>query len=145
MMAACLRARPGVNTVTAHSGSWFFGNAANWDAKSGGLYQRAVAIVGGDYQAKAYSRIFWTGNPWNSTQSRVGIDPSGGTNPSAASVAWSSVDTQPTSDYSVWVQLTTPTVTCTGGVVTIFLDFAQTDPSGWHINCFDDAEIKLVR
>jgi hypothetical protein len=130
--------------ITARSGSWFFGNAANWDAKTGGLYQRVAAIVGGSYQAKAYSRVFWLDNSSDSAQSRVGIDPNGGSNPSAGSVVWSSVDTQPTPNYSAWALLTTPTVTCAGGVVTIFLDFAQSNPPNWHINCFDDAEVKLA-
>ena len=130
--------------VTAHSGSWFVGSATNWDAKTGGLYQRVIATSGKRYQAKAWSRIFWNGSYANSAQSRVGIDPTGGTSPSAASVVWSPTDTQPTSDYSIWVQLTTPTVTCSGSLITIFLDFTQTDPSGWHINTFDDAGIYLV-
>lgn len=131
-------------SITAHSGSWFFGNAANWDAKTGGLYQRVIAKSGKRYQAKAWSRIFWNGSYANSAQSRVGIDPNGGTDPSAASVVWSPTDTQPTSDYSTWVQLTTPTVTCSGDLITIFLDFTQTDTNGWHINSFDDAGTYLM-
>lgn len=130
--------------ITAHSGSWFFGNAADGAPKTGGLYQRAIAKTGGRYQAKAWSRVFWNRNSAGSAQSRVGIDPNGGTSPAASSVVWTAVDTQPTSDTSAWVQLTTPTVTCPGSIVTIFLDFTQSNSTGWHINCFDDAGVYWV-
>lgn len=130
--------------ISARSGSWFFGSAANWDTKSGGLYQRVIANAGKHYQASAWSRIFWSGNSSTSTQARVGIDPNGDTNPSAASVVWSSTDMQPSSDTSRWVQLITPTVTCSTGVLTIFLDYTQSNPPGWHINSFDDAGVYLA-
>ncbi len=126
--------------VTARSGSWFVGSACNWDAKTGGLYQRVITRPGRQYQAKVWSRIFWSGSYAASAQSRVGIDPNGGTDPAAASVLWSIWDMQGTPDYSTWVQLTTPTITA-GDIATIFLDFKQTDAAGWHVNCFDDAGV----
>lgn len=132
-------------SATPHSGSYFFGSAANYDAKAGGVYQRVMAIRDGSYEAKAWSRVFWNGNSPDSVRNRVGIDPTGGTNPAGATVAWSPIDTQPNPDTSSWKQLTTPTVTCATGLVTIFLDFTQTNPAGWHVNSFDDAEVRLVR
>lgn len=129
--------------VTSHSGNWFFGNATNWDAKTGGLYQRIIARPGRQYQARVWSRVLWSGSYASSAQNRVGIDPTGGTDPAAASIVWSPVDTQPMADYSAWVQLTTPTVTA-GDVITIFLDFKQTDHTGWHLNCFDDEGVYSV-
>jgi len=131
--------------ITAHSGTYFFGTAANWGTKSGGLYQRVPAAIGAKYQARAWSRVFWSGNSSDSVQSKVGIDPNGGTNPNAASIQWSTIDMQPKSDTSAWLELTTPTVTCSGGFVTIFLDLKQTNSANWHINCFDDAGIYQVK
>lgn len=127
--------------ITAHSGSYFAGSAAHGGTKTGGLYQRVAVSNGSLCQARAWSRVYRSGNPTDSVQNRVGIDPTGGTNPSSASVQWSAVDTQPTDDYSTWRELVTPTVTCSGGYVTVFLDAKQLNSVGWHINCFDDAQL----
>lgn len=131
-------------SITARSGSYFVGSAANWGTKTGGLYQRVAVPAGWSCQAKAWSRIYRTDNPVDSVRNRVGIDPTGGTNPASASIQWSPVDTQSTAGFSEWKELVSPAVTCTGGYVTIFLDSAQLDAAGWHINCFDDAALLVT-
>ena len=129
--------------ITAHSGAWFLGTAADGGTVSGGVYQRIAAASGADYQARVWSRVFHGDNPENSAQSRVGIDPTGGTDSAAGSVAWSAFDTQPIGYYSEWRELDTQVVTCSSGYVTVFLDGRQANPAGWHINCFDDAGVYL--
>jgi len=129
--------------ITAHTGSWFIGSAADGQTKSGGVYQR-VAVPAGSYQARVWSRVYHGGNPEDSARSRVGIDPTGGTNPAAAAVVWSPFDSQPVEYYSEWRELVSPAVSSPGGYVTIFLDAQQTNAAGWHINCFDDAGVYAV-
>lgn len=129
--------------IPPYTGSWFVGNAANGGTKSGGLYQRIAITNGLQYQAKVWSCIMRADNPSDSAQSKIGIDPTGGTNPTSANVRWSSVDTQATDYATVWRQLSTPVVTSAGGYVTVFLDVYQINSSGWHINCFDDAELRI--
>lgn len=130
--------------ITAHSGACFLGNAAHGGTKSGGVYQRVAVTPGVDYQARAWSRLYRGDNAADSVQNKVGIDPTGGTNPLSASVRWSPVDTQPIDYYSEWKEIISPSATCSGGYVTIFLDMKQINASGWHINCFDDAGVYLA-
>jgi hypothetical protein len=129
--------------ISAHSGSWFLGSAADGGTKSGGVYQR-VSVRAGKYEARAWSRVFHGDNPENSAINRVGIDPTGGTNPSSDTIVWSPSDIQISKWYSEWRLLVTPAVNCNGGQVTVFLDMKQNNPSSWHINCFDDAALTAV-
>lgn len=125
--------------ITAHSGSRFVGTATHWGTSDGGVYQRVATAAGSLCRAKAWSRVYWADNSSDSAQNRLGIDPAGGTDPGSASVQWSAVDKQPTAYYSLWRELSTPSVTCLGGFVTVFLEAKQINTAGWHINCFDDA------
>ena len=130
--------------ITAHSGDYFLGTSAIGDVKSGGVYQRVAVTAGSSYKATVWSRIYHGDNSIDSAQSRVGIDPNGGTNPNNTSIRWSVRDVEPAQYASSWRQLTSPTVSSTSGYVTIFLDFKQYDTNGWHINCFDDVTLVPV-
>lgn len=131
--------------ITAHTGNWFFGTAVNYGTKSGGLYQRIAVPTGYQCQAAAWTRVYHSSdNPWTSAQCKVGIDPTGGTNPSATSVKWSTVDVQMVPNYSEWRPSAAPVVACGSGNVTIFLDFKQFNTTGWHITCFDDAVLTVT-
>jgi len=126
--------------ITPHSGSFFFGNAANWGTKTGGIYQRVAVHQGYRCTARVWSRVYRSSdNPSTSALNRVGIDPNGGTNPSSSAIKWSAWDQQTTPNYSIWRALASPTLPCASGYVTVFLDFKQQNSAGWHINCFDDA------
>lgn len=127
--------------ISAHSGTRFAGTATDGGTRSGGYYQQVACQYGATFRAQVFSRVYHGGNSANSTLSRVGIDPSGGTNPAAGSVVWSLWDSQAAQYTSVWRLIETPAVTVPGAVATIFLDFLQTEGVSWHINCFDDATI----
>jgi|GEM_PF-1426658 len=129
--------------IKANAGSWFFGKATNGVGASCGVYQKVAVRSGLNCYGKAWSLVYRGGNDANSTQNRIGIDPTGGTNSTAATVVWSAVDTQSADYTAVWRELKTPLATCSGGYVTVFLDAQQSGSSGWHINCFDDAGISL--
>ncbi|MDH7601314.1 MAG: carboxypeptidase regulatory-like domain-containing protein [Armatimonadota bacterium] len=129
--------------ISAHSGSRFIGSAADGGTKSGGVYQR-IRVAAGKYQARAWSCVFHGDNPENSAVNRIGIDPSGGTNPFVDTVVWSPLDSQSQKWYCQWRELATPVVTCADGYITVFLDMKQNNPWSWHINCFDDAGLYSV-
>lgn len=129
--------------ITAHSGNAFAGTATNGGVRSGGYYQTVAVEPGTSCVAKVWSAVFRAANSTTSTLSRIGIDPSGGTNPASANIAWSAWDMQ-SADYTfVWRQLQTPAVTSISSTVTIFLDFQQSESAGWHVNCFDDATLEV--
>jgi len=125
--------------ITAHTGSAFVGTATNGPGSSGGVYQRVAVPNASGYAARVYSCIYRGDCPYIEVKSRVGIDPTGGTNPGAGSVVWSSYDYGFTPWDWLWKELVTPSVTVSGGYATVFLDYAQLVSPGWHIDCFDDA------
>lgn len=127
--------------IVAHSGTAFAGTAANGGVRSGGYYQRVTVQTGASYAASVWSAVYRASNSANSTLSRVGIDPAGGTDPASSNIVWSAWDSQPTDYTYVWRQLQTPYVTAGGPFVTVVLDFKQSELPGWHINCFDDAAL----
>lgn len=132
--------------VTARTGSCFWGNASNWDYKVGGAYQQVIVTPGHVYDFQAWAQLYWVGPPATATRSRVGIDPTAGTNPAYSGVMWSDWFSWGTeSARSGWARLSAKAYAA-GSQVTVFLDFAQQpvpDPPGgqWHVNCFDDAGI----
>ncbi len=131
-------------SITAHSGQKFLGSAANGGMKSGGVYQRVATAAGLSLQARVWSRVYHLGNPADSAQNKVGIDPAGGTNPNAGTVQWSPADIQPVEAFSEWTQLSTPVVQATGEYVTVFLDMRHTTAAQWKVNALDDAELAVV-
>ena len=131
---------PWFGGITAHSGSCYNGLAISGGYASGWLYQRVPATIGRGYIARVWSAVFWGDNNSSSTRSRIGIDPYGGTGSPSANVVWSAWDVQPSSYTWVWKQLSV-SATAASGYVTVYLEMSQNTSAGWHINCFDDAEL----
>lgn len=127
-------------SISAHSGSRFFGVYGNYSIHSG-VVRQTINVPQGAYRASVWSRVLHGANDEHAARSRIGIDPAGGIDPDAASVLWSDWDSQPAWYYSEWRELHTPDISSPGGPVTVFLHYVQEDPVGWHINCFDDASI----
>ena len=81
-----------------HSGSWLLQGAHNGNPDDGYIYQRVNVTQGRDYTFSAWVMTCpqengtWKYDVWYSrgrlTYMRLGIDPTGGTNPRAASVQW---------------------------------------------------------
>lgn len=125
--------------ITARSGGFFFGQYGNYATKSGTICQTAAVTPGTRFTASVWSRVLHGGNTAEAAKNRIGIDPTGGTDPASPNVVWSGWDTQDAWYYSEWRPLSTPTVTASASSVTVFLDYVQQETPGWHINCFDDA------
>ena len=131
--------------ISAHGGNWFTGKAGDGTYGNGGMYQRVAAQVGQRYLARLWSRVYRINCPYHIQYVRVGIDPSGGTNPASGTVQWSANDYAYFSADSVWRELVSPTVTASAGYVTVFLDYKMLGEgaylTGWHICCFDEAAL----
>jgi hypothetical protein len=120
-----------------HNGAWAFGGAGNSSVAKGGIYQRVAAVSGWKYRLSAW---YWTysegGNYFTrnyQTVARIGIDPTGGTDPNSTSVAWSSYSISP-STYSQ----TQVTATASSNYITVFLYGGADNAITWTVFAFDD-------
>lgn len=127
--------------ITPFEGSFMFGVYGNWTLRSGTLYQTAQVTPGRSYSASVHSRVYHGGNDSDSAMNRIGIDPTGGIDPSSPDVAWSDWDFQEAWYYSEWRRIETPPVTAFSSNVTVFLDYLQQNPPYYHVNCFDKASL----
>ena len=93
-----------------------------------GIYQQAPNASAGSV---------YTGSVWvrgDGVAFRIGIDPTGGTNPSSASIEWSG----PTTGTSGWTQVSKQS-TATSSTITLFV---KADKTGGGANAqFDDADL----
>ena len=129
--------------ITAHSGSKFFGAYA-YNSTCSGLLTQTLSVPNGSYRASVWSRVFHTYNDPNACTNRIGIDPTGGTDPNSPNVVWSAWDTQSRTAFSEWHEISTLSVTAAAGTCTVFLQYSQQYNSGHHMNCFDDAKLISV-
>lgn len=129
-------------TVVPHTGNFFIGVYGPKVCYSGTVHQ-TVSVPPCEYRASVWSVVFHpsTTDP-EIAKNRVGIDPTGGTDPSAVSVAWSPWHTTTGTTVTPWHELTTPLVSVAGGNCTVFLEYVQQDPTRFHLNCFDDAVLQ---
>jgi hypothetical protein len=123
--------------ITPYSGTYFFGAYASASICSGCIYQQ-VDVPDGNYVASVQSRVYHNISYTDAAQSRIGIDPTGGTDPSAPSIVWSGWDTQSRASFSEWKLISTP-VTALSGTATVFLQYQEKYTMLGHANCFDDA------
>lgn len=136
---AAVRANPW-KSLYAHSGSGFLGVYA-YGAAYSGVVTQVTDVPAGKYRATVWSRVFHTGTLENSAMNRVGLDPTGGTDPNSSGVVWSDWDSTPLSSITPWREITTPVVAVAGGPCAVLLQYSQDNPSYAHINCFDDARL----
>jgi len=121
--------------ISASHGTRFAGAAANYGQKNGGLLQQVSAVSGGLYGAVVQVQTYREGGSSGDTACRIGIDPAGGTNPSASGISWSLW----TENHGDWVRIGTQ-ATATSDRITVFLQTHQAAPV-WNVTCFDDALI----
>jgi hypothetical protein len=126
--------------ITAHSGSKFLGRPANWGAPKGGVYQLVTGLPAGTYTFSAFLRQYHGDNPYSETRDRIGIDPTGGTDPASANVRWSDWNYNFWHWQSEWRLFTTPSAYSAGNC-TVFIQFDDQSNYGWHIHAFDDTAL----
>jgi len=134
---------PWFGGIEAKDGTYFYGKARHGGAAgTGGLYQQVSVTPGTTYYLSAWSCIYWGNTNATSTQSRIGINPYGSTDPNATSTIWSNWDMQSLAWTAEW-HLLEVEATAHSSTITIFLEYYQNNTGGdqWHINCFDDATL----
>lgn len=122
----------------ARSGGAFFGSAASWDHKTGGCYQEVGAVPGHEYQVTAYTRCYQSAGAPGDDAARLGIDPTGGTDPASTNIVWGSWA------YSDdWTPMSV-SATAAADKMTIYVDIRQPFGYEWNINVVDDVALADV-
>jgi len=141
-----VRTGTGYGGITPHGGSRYAEKEASWtDPKKGGVYQTLWAPANVQLTFTAWTACYGEGGGAAHTFSRVGVDPTGGTDPYSGSIQWSAWYNSPSDNFWQWTQLS-KAVTPTGNIVTVFLDYWQEGTGGagaykWQVNAFDDAAL----
>jgi len=123
-------------TVPAHGGEYYMGSCALTDSKSGGVYQRVAVDAGAWYEAAVW---IWTRRLPGDVEdvySRLGVDPTGGTNRYSPAVQWTP---QMRSD-KMWTKISL-IAQAAGAYMTVFVDQHQENNPGWHLSAFDDVSL----
>jgi len=121
--------------IGAYEGAYFYGAAANWGTKNGGLFQRIRANGEEEVTVTAWIRTYRVGGDTGDVACRLGLDPSGFVDPSSGSIAWTDWTESP-EGWSIIQKILVPE----SDAITIFLDYRQAAPE-WNITCFDNVEL----
>lgn len=116
--------------IKSEEGNYFLGSAANYGSKNGGVFQQVNVLSESTYAARAFIRTYHEGS--GESACRIGLDPTGGTNPSSTSIVWSPW----IASDGKWTPIYTFTIP-TSKKITMFLEGHQA-ASVWNATCFDD-------
>ncbi|MBM3881921.1 MAG: hypothetical protein FJ387_19715 [Verrucomicrobia bacterium] len=128
-----------------HTGAWLFEGAVNGSSSEAHLYQRVAVTAGRPYTFSAWvitafrENNTWKYDVWNNrgrlNHVRLGIDPTGGTQPNAATVRW-------TPRFYSHLRYTPValTTTASGSTLTVFFHF-QGEGGQWHLYGVDDCAL----
>jgi len=128
--------------VMARSGRFCAGKFTNWYKHLGWLYQRVPVLSGRRYDVSAYGMTPVSKD--NPGCLRLGVDPTGGTNPQANTVRW----TRPVSAIDEYRNLAfdgTDAVAASGPYLTVFLEVRQETVADPNAMLFDDVTVRQVK
>jgi hypothetical protein len=129
-----VQAGPWFGGVTAPDGQHFLGTAVNCGAKDGGVQQTVGAQPGALVTASSWLLTSRDGPA--RIGSRIGIDPTGGSDPRAERVVWSPfVETG-----GAW-QRVEVSARAESDRVTVFLEHDQDAANPWNVSAFDGVEL----
>lgn len=131
-------------------GSWFYGGVTNGFKNKGGVYQRVSATPGEEMCFRAWMAT-WQSDPvggmfpYNSL-ARVGIDPTGGTDPRSPTVVWGPWNacqdiyaaTEEGNGKAYWTECFV-TATAIANHVTVFMEAGSEGDMRWTLWGMDDA------
>ena len=120
----------------AHSGGHCQAISRNQGKVRALMYQRVASEAGAKYTLAAWSWALADGEGERLVARRVGIDPTGGTDPEAASVVWS----EPLFDLKQWQQHSV-SAAAAGPTITVFLQGRGKDTGQHQRVLFDDVEL----
>ncbi|MDH7601563.1 MAG: fibronectin type III domain-containing protein [Armatimonadota bacterium] len=131
-------------------GNWFYGGATNGFKNKGGLYQRVAATPGEEMCFRAWMAT-WQSDPvggmfMHNSLARVGIDPTGGTDPKAPTVVWGPWNacqdiyaaTEEGTGKAYWTECYV-TATAVADHVTVFMEAGSEADMRWTVWGMDDA------
>ncbi len=119
----------------AFDGQRIYGAVKDGSRMSGGVYQRVAATTPGTlYRAQVWIFTQRTGN--GEMRCRIGIDPTGGTDPGSSNLVWSFL----VHSDGQWSQIQID-AQATASTITIFLAYSQSGSIGFAINYFDLVEL----
>lgn len=132
--------------LTPRSGGWLLQGAVNGSTSDGYIHQRVTGLTPGrDHTFSAWVQTAmrendaWKYDVWNNRDRlihiRLGIDPTGGTNPNATSVVW----TPRMYSHRRYTQLAT-TAIAQGSALTVFVRMQGTGGQ-WHLYAVDDCAL----
>ena len=120
--------------VAVRDGASFLGTAVNCGAKDGGVFQSVSATPGSSVTASAWTLTLREGSA--PIGNRIGIDPWGGTDPTAGHVVWSPW----TETGGAWERVSV-TAWAQSDRVTVFLEHDQDAANPWNLSAFDGVEL----
>ena len=137
------------NGIPSHGGTWLAQGAVNGGDADGYLYQRVNGVAPGEtYTFSAWITTWMRENGqfkydvWNEpgrlSYVRLGIDPSGGTNPESAAVRWT-----PRVYSHLRYHPVAQTVEAAGSAVTVFVRM-EGRGGEWHLYGVDDGVLTLT-
>lgn len=118
------------------TGAYGLGGATNGGTVQGGAYQRVPAVPGSEYRLSAWVYTYTVGDLWSKSYqciARIGIDPTGGTDPNSASILWTPYTNSP----EAWTQIATK-ATATSDYLTVFLYAGNEQGITWSVFSYDD-------
>ncbi|MEJ5253475.1 MAG: carboxypeptidase regulatory-like domain-containing protein [Chthonomonadetes bacterium] len=125
---------PWFKSLQAYEGRYFIGWATNGGTRNGGVWQRVHATRGREYSFSAWAWTWCLSIPMYNLSVRIGIDPFGGTDPSASTVVWSPWSVHYDRWHPLWVR-----ATAQADNITVFLQGHADSPAEWNIYAFDNA------
>lgn len=130
----------GFYNITPHGGSKMFGAGINNGTQDGGAYQQVDVCDGAELEVTTYIYTRQVGGANWDVNCRIGIDPTGGTNPGSSNVVWTNWE----NSQNAWSQIGLTganSVTADGTTATIFLDHWHKWGLSTNVTLFDDVEL----
>jgi hypothetical protein len=113
------------------------GGDANWGTANGGAYQRVPVCPGAKVGASMWILTRQIGAQDYDVNGRIGIDPTGGTDPGSGDVVWSTWHNSP----EAWSAVGLPEVTAAGDAITVFIEHWHRWPVQFNFTAFDDVVV----
>ena len=126
---------PWLAEIQPYEGAYFYGAAANWGTKNGGLFQRIRATSVEEMTVSARIRTYRVGGSPGDVACRLGIDPFASVDPDSDLIAWTDWTESP-AGWSRIHRIAAPEAEA----ITIFLEYRQAAPE-WNIVCFDNVSL----
>lgn len=135
--------------IEPFEGDYFFSVAADGATKNGalatGLVLSREPLAGERLRLRVKCVLYWTATGPGDTAVRVGLDPHGGADPWSGAVVWGEWAIQPEKGKPEWLDAVVEYTFAEGDsrYPTVFVEYKQVGPTGWHITAVDALEAEV--